>query len=177
MRLLGYNVFCIRYHVPLYLWSIQPKLKYWNFFAILCLELPKVLLFPLYVFDMIWFPPPPPPPPPPPSYIKNPTSQSWKLSSNAFWPKPNSVLTKKLFNLKLLCNALSYLHQSFEKDIREFKILKFGDCYQFCLFRQLQTKFMKQCQEIKQNLTGRKKFWYLFLHHFWPLVQKFYLWR
>ena len=129
-----------------------------KFFTILCLGLPKVLLFPFYGFDMIWF-----------SeninifdwkesYIKNPTSQSWKLSSNAFWPKPNSVLTKKLFNLKLLCNALSYLHQSFEKDIREFKILKFGDCYQFCLFRQLQMKFMKQCQEIKQNLTGRKNF-------------------
>ena len=35
--------------------------------------------------------------------------------------------------------------------------MKFGDCYQLCLFGQLQTKFMKQCQEIKKNLTGRKK--------------------
>ena len=41
---------------------------------------------------------------------------------------------------------------------------------------QLLSKFMKQCQEIKQNWIRRENV-YMFLRNFWPEVPKFYFWK
>ena len=39
--------------------------------------------------------------------------------------------------------------------------------------QQSRIKFMKQCQEIRQNWTGQEN-WNLFLRNFWALVPNFY---
>ena len=74
-----------------------------------------------------------------------------------------SFYKKKMVNLELQRNSLTlYLHSKFQNkfpDIIKMKILKFAENWielRKKVFTQTWTKFMRQCEEIKQKDGMRK---------------------